>query len=231
MVIAAWVGDAFAPQWVDKHPLWLIALNARNRNLILVTNNLDAWSYYGVATLRLLASDPLFFVLGFFYGDRAVAWMERRSTTFGGIVRSWEDLFRRASYPLVFIAPNNFICLFAGSAGMRPGIFAALNVSGTIVRLFLIRQLGEAFSSPIDWVLGFIQDYRLPLTALSILVVGLTILHDRRAGKGDMEALTHLEDELTVESAPGPIGPLGQHDADPPDTERPDTDPTADTDG
>ena len=76
MVIAAWVGDAFAPQWVDKHPLWLIALNARNRNLILVTNNLDAWSYYGVATLRLLASDPLFFVLGFFYGDRAVAWME-----------------------------------------------------------------------------------------------------------------------------------------------------------
>ena len=162
--------------------------------------------------------------------------MERRSTTFGGIVRSWEDLFRRASYPLVFIAPNNFICLFAGSAGMRPGAFAALNVSGTIVRLFLIRQLGEAFSSPIDWVLGFIQDYRLPLTASSILVVGLTILHDRRAGKGDMEALTHLEDELTVEPAPEPIGPLAEHDADPPDpapsadTDPPATDPPAGTD-
>jgi membrane protein DedA with SNARE-associated domain len=205
MVVAAWVGDAFTAQWVDRHPLWLIALNARNRNLVLVTNNLDAWSYYGVASLRLLASDPLFYVLGFFYGDRAVAWMERRSSTFGGLMRSWEDLFRRASYPLVFIAPNNFICLFAGSAGMRPGVFAALNISGTFARLYLIRRLGEAFSSPIDAVLGFIQDYRLPLTALGIGIVVFTILNDRRAGRGDLKALAKLEGDL--EGGPAPEGP------------------------
>lgn len=211
MVIAAWIGDAFAAQWVDRHPLWLIALNARNRNLVLVTNNLDAWSYYLVASIRLLLSDPLFYVLGFFYGDRAVTWMERRSSTFGGIVRSWEGLFRRASYPLVFIAPNNFVCLFAGSAGMRPAVFAALNVSGTFVRLYLIRQVGEAFSSPIDSILGFIQDYRLPLTALGIAVVVVTIINDRRAGKGDLKALTHIDDEL----GPGPADSSAEESADP----------------
>jgi membrane protein DedA with SNARE-associated domain len=216
LVIAAWIGDAFAAQWVDRHPLWLITLNARNRNLVLVTNNLDAWSYYVVASIRLLVSDPLFYVLGYFYGDRAVTWMEHRSSTFGGIVRSWEDLFRRASYPLVFIAPNNFICLFAGSAGMRPTVFATLNITGTFVRLFLIRQLGEAFSSPIDWLLGFIQDYRLPLTALGIAVVVITIIRDRRAGKGDLEALTHLEEELEAAPPDEPTGadPSPQNDAD-----------------
>ena len=45
-----------------------------------------------------------------------------------------------------------------------------------------------------------------------------------------MEALTHLEDELTVEPAPEPIGPLAHHDADPPDAEPPDAD-RPDTDG
>lgn len=203
MVVAAWVGDALLAQLVDRHPLWLIALNARNRNLVLVTNNLDAWSYYTVGSLRLLASDPLFFALGFLYGDRAVQWLERRSSTFGAIVRSWEDLFRRASYPLVFIAPNNFICLFAGSAGMRPGVFAVLNVSGTFARLYLIRVLGETFSSPIDAVLGFIQDYRLPLTLLGIGIVAVTIVRDRRAGQGDLEALAHLEEELEAGAADG----------------------------
>lgn len=204
MVVAAWIGDALTAQWVDRHPLWLIALNARNRNLVLVTNNLDAWSYYLVASARLLVSDPLFYVLGFFYGDRAVSWMERRSSTFGGIIRSWEDLFRRASYPLVFIAPNNFVCLFAGSAGMRPGVFATLNVSGTFARLYLIRRLGEAFSSPIDSVLGFIQDYRLPLTALGIGIVAFTILNDRRVGRGDLKALAQLEGDLEPTDAPTP---------------------------
>ena len=51
-------------------------MNARNRNLILVTNQLDAVSYYGVATVRLLLSDPLFFLIGYWYGDTALTWME-----------------------------------------------------------------------------------------------------------------------------------------------------------
>ena len=47
-------------------------MNARNRNLILVTNQLDAVSYYVVGTLRLLLSDPLFFLIGYWYGDTAL---------------------------------------------------------------------------------------------------------------------------------------------------------------
>lgn len=195
LVIAAWIGDALAAQWFDRHPLALIALNARNRNLILTTEYLDPWSFYLVGGLRLLASDPLFYLLGYFYGDAAVRWMEHRSRTFGGILRSIEQFFGKAAYPLVVIAPNNFICLFAGSAGMRPAVFITLNVAGTIGRLILIRWLGFEFGEPLNVVRDFIAEYRLPLTILLVVTVAITIWRETRP-EGELESLVHLEEEI-----------------------------------
>ncbi len=209
LVVAAQVGDALAPTLAADHPLTLITLNARNRNLILTTNQLDAVSYYTVGFVRLLISDPLFFILGYWYGDAGVAWVEKRSASFGSMLRTWEWMFKKAAWPLVAIAPNNFICLFAGAAGMAPAVFIALNLVGTAVRLVLIRALGETFEAPLDDLLGFIRDYRLPLTALTVLLVVITVIADRRAGKGEIEALTHIEEELGTEEHPPdhPVGP------------------------
>jgi membrane protein DedA with SNARE-associated domain len=208
LVVAAQVGDAFAPTLATEHPLTLITLNSRNRNLILTTNELDALSYYGVGFLRLLVSDPLFFILGYWYGDAGVAWVEKRSTSFGSMLRTWEWMFQKAAWPLVAIAPNNFICLFAGAAGMAPAVFISLNVFGTIVRLYLIRILGETFEAPLDSLLGWIRDYRLPLTALTLVLVVVTVIADRRSGKGELEALTSIEEELGTEEHP-PEHPVG----------------------
>lgn len=197
LVVAANVGDALVPRLIPDHPLVLIALNARNRDLALATNYLDPLSYYLVGTVRLLVSDPLFFLLGYYYGDAAVRWMERRSPTFGGLMRSTEQLFGKASYPLVFIAPNNFICLFAGAAGMPIPVFAVLNVTGTIVRLYAIRWLGDVFSAPITDVVDFIQRYRNLLLAASIALVAFTVWRESRgSGESEITALRHLDDEL-----------------------------------
>ncbi|MET0149741.1 MAG: hypothetical protein ABWZ14_08130 [Acidimicrobiales bacterium] len=202
LVIAAQVGDAFAPTLAVEHPLTLITLNARNRNLILVTNSLDAVSFYTVGFLRLLASDPLFYILGFWYGDAGVQWVEKRSSSFGNLLRTWEWMFQKAAWPLVAIAPNNFICLFAGAAGMTPAVFLTLNVIGTAVRLYLIRVLGEAFEKPIQAVLDFIADYRLPLTAVTVAIVVITVIADRRSGKGELTAIASIEDELGTAEDP-----------------------------
>jgi membrane protein DedA with SNARE-associated domain len=197
------VGDALAPRLVDTHPLLLIAMNARNRNLILVTNQLDAVSYYTVGFLRLLASDPVFFLLGYFYGDRALGWMEQRTRTFGSQLRQWEHWFRRASYLFVAVAPNNFICVFAGAAGMSLTGFFVANIAGTIARLYLIRRLGETFEAPIDDVLDFIKEYRGPLLVFTIgLVVVMGLLEVRR-GEGEISAILALEDELLDEDEDG----------------------------
>ncbi|HEV7759094.1 MAG TPA: hypothetical protein VGO78_08900 [Acidimicrobiales bacterium] len=196
MVIMSWVGDALAPTLVDTHPAWLIALNARNRNLILVTNLLDPWTYYGVGIVRLLLSDPLFFLLGVWYGDAAVEWMERRTHTWGQMMRQTQSWFSKAAYPIIFIAPNNPICLFAGAAGMPLRAFFAVNISGTVARLWLIRRFGEAFESPIDDVLDFIRDYRIPLLILSVVMVIVSIALETKKGETEITALTRLDDEI-----------------------------------
>lgn len=196
LTIAANVGDALAPTLVDTHPLLLIALNARNRNLALTTNLLDTIPYYTVGFVRLVVSDPLFYLLGWFYGDAAVKWVERNTRTLGETLRWVERRFGRFGVPLVFAMPNNWICLFAGASGMRPAVFIAANVSGTLVRLYVIRVLGNVFSEPIDWLLEFIADYRLPLLALSVGVVLFTVASERRSGRGELSGLSTIPEEL-----------------------------------
>jgi membrane protein DedA with SNARE-associated domain len=213
LVIISWVGDALAAGLVDTHPALLIALNARNRNLILVSNYLDAWTFYSIGFVRLLVSDPLFFLLGYWYGDAAVRWMERRTRTWGQILRQFEQWFGKAAYPLVFIAPNNIFCLFAGASGMPLAAFLVLNVSGTIFRLWLVRQFGEALESPIDALVGWIGDNRIILLAISISLVLLSIALEARRGETEVAAFTHLDDELEREVAgdedAGPDDPTG----------------------
>lgn len=199
LVIASNVGDALAPTLVNEHPVWLMALNARNRNLVLVVNNVDTVVYFVVGTVRLLVSDPLFDLIGWFYGDAAVRWAERRAPSIGEVLRWIEKAFSRAAWPLVFLAPNNYICLFAGSAGMRPLVFLVLNVSGTLVRLWLIKLTGEAFEAPLTDVLGFIRDYQLPLTALAVAMVAGSWLLQRLRGKDEIGALVRLEEDLDQE--------------------------------
>jgi membrane protein DedA with SNARE-associated domain len=196
LVIATNVGDALAPTLVDEHPLLLIALNARNRNLVLATNQIDTIPYYVVGTVRLLLSDPLFYVLGYLYGDTAIRWMERKAPTYGRFMRTAERFFATAAYPLVFIAPNNYICLFAGAAGMPIAAFVILNVTGTIFRLYLIRVVGDVLDSPIQSILDFIKDYRVPLLVITIGLVSFSIWNERRLGKGEITSLTHLEEEM-----------------------------------
>jgi membrane protein DedA with SNARE-associated domain len=203
MVLSA-VGDALAPTLVDTHPLLLLSMNARNRTLLLVTNQLDAWSYYTVGTLRLLASDPLFFLVGYWYGDMALSWMERRTKTLGQTLRQWESWFSKAAYPIVFFAPNQYICLFAGAAGMSVAGFFVVNIAGTIARLYLIRRLGEAFDAPIDDVLGFIGDNRIPLLVASVVLAVVFLGLELRKGSEEVEAI--LEDLEELEHEDGEPG-------------------------
>jgi membrane protein DedA with SNARE-associated domain len=198
LVVASFVGDALTSSLADTHPLVLVLLNARNRILILTTNQLDAVSYYVAGTFRLVLSDPLFYMVGMLYGDSAVRWIERKSPTYGQLVRTIEESFHKATYPLVFIAPNNFICIFAGAAGMGLAAFVTLNVTGTLVRLYLIRRLGDAFQAPIDDVLDFFARFRIPLLLLSVAITAFVVWRDVRKGSFP-SSLDELENQLDDE--------------------------------
>jgi membrane protein DedA with SNARE-associated domain len=201
MIVASNVGDAAAPDLVVSHPALLLALNARNRNLVLVTNQLDAVTYYGIGLARLVASDPLFFLLGWWYGDAAVTWMEKRTRTWGKTLRKAEGWFHKGAYPLLFVAPNQYICLFAGAAGIPVAAFLVVNVSGTLVRLYLVRRFGDVFEGPIDDVVAWIGDHRVPLLGVSVGLVLLSLALEARKGETEVTALVHLDDELEEAAA------------------------------
>lgn len=196
LVICSNIANVMWPTLQEDHPLLLIALSSINRYLILVSDQLGAVEYYAVGTMRLLVSDPLFFLIGYWYGDRALEWMDRKAPTYGPMLRKFQGAFGKAAWPLVVIAPNNFICLFAGAAGMRIAWFFALNLTGTIGRLYLIRVLGEAFSSPIDSFQGFVGEYRWWFIAVSAVVVAFSLRNEFGGRGGEIDQLVHLDEEL-----------------------------------
>ncbi len=196
LVICSNLANIFWATLVDTHPLLLIALSSINRYLILVSDQLDPVSYYTVGTLRLLVSDPLFFLLGYWYGDRALEWMDARAPSYGPMLRRFQRLFGKAAWPLVLLAPNNFICLFAGAAGMRISFFFAVNLVGTVGRLYLIRVLGDTFSSPIDSVRDFVGEYRWWILGLSALAVAWS-LRTEFSGGGEIDQLRRIDDDFS----------------------------------
>ena len=195
-VVASYVGNLFLSVLVNERPLLFIALNAQNRNLALASGELGALEFYVVGFLRLIGPDPLFFLIGRWYGDGAIRWMERTAPSYGAILRQLEQWFDKARLLVVAIAPNNPVCLFAGAAGMTWGAFLAAHAIRTVVRLVLVRLFSSAFEGQLSSVRGFIDEYRWPLLALSFVLVGYTIWNDRKGGREDIEDLLRLDDEI-----------------------------------
>jgi membrane protein DedA with SNARE-associated domain len=196
LVIAANVGNALWPTLLRDHPLLLIALDARNRWLVLVSAKVSAVPFFVVGFLRRVASDPLFFALGYLYGDRAVRWVERRFAPDTGLVEWLENNFSKLAPPLVFLFPGNLVCVLAGAARMKPALFAVLNVAGTVTMLAVIWVFGDVASEPVGVFTRFVErNFRL-FTGLSIAATLYFFWDQRRRGKSEVTSLSEVEREL-----------------------------------
>lgn len=196
LTVLSYIGDALAPTLVNEHPVWLILLNARKRYLVLASPHIDVVTFVVVGVGRQLLSDPLYYFIGRRYGDAGVRWLERKLGDGAAGVTIFEGWFKKAAYPMVAIAPNPIICVLAGASKMKTGIFFALNLSGTIVTIALLRKFGDAFSSPLEDVLGFLRRYQWQFTVLSVTLVVVQVLMARRSGKSELETVSTLEREL-----------------------------------
>ena len=190
--VAAIIGDLNTALWFDRHPALLIALNPRNRILTLTTIHLDASPTMPSASSDSWRPTPFTTCWVIWYGDRAIAWTERRSKTYGPLIRDGEKYFRKVAYPLIFLMPNNIICAMAAATGVRIIPFIMLNISGTIARLVLIRQLGEAFESPLQGVGGFIAEYRLQIFLISAIAVAWSVYNEFFSSQGEAQSLMDL---------------------------------------
>lgn len=196
--LMAWAGDIFFAWFIPDeenpeagNPLLLVLLNTRKRYLLLAKDE-PVVLFFAAAMASQLLMDPLFYLLGRWYGDAGKRWMERQ---FGSGMRSIESAFERASYPLVAIMPNAYICLLAGAAAMNPVTFFVLNLGGTIVAIGLARWVGDVASSPLDSLFGFLAEYRLYIFVISAVLVGIQIRQNRRQA-----SIEGLEESLEEEA-------------------------------
>lgn len=201
VVVVGTLGNMLHPQLLKDHPLWLVAMEPRNRFLLLVAAKVDFVPFLVVATIRRLISDPLFFLLGALYGDAGVRWAERRLGDDVGIVKAIERGFSKAAPVMVFLFPGAVVCVLAGATGMRLATFLALNVAGTVAAVTVLYRFAEVFDGPLGAVNRFYANNAKVLTVLSVVVTLLWLWNQRRRGTSDLRSISSIEKELGYDGA------------------------------
>lgn len=197
-VVVGYAGTVLSPTLLVHHPVWLLALDSRLRHLLLTAGGgIDPAPFFAVGFVRLLLPDPLYFLLGWWYGDAGLRWIEKKAGGEIAYYRWVEKAFVRAGSVLVFVMPNNLVCLLAGAARMPAKRFAVLNASGTLARLVLVWTLGRAFQDPLSSLIDDVQRYQWPLMGV-LFAIGV-LQAGRRAAKGQIESIGHIEDEIEEE--------------------------------
>lgn len=204
-IVIGWIGDAVWASLVDRNPLALIILNAKPRYLVLTVNQLDPWVYYSVATVRLLFTKPLVWLIGAWYGHRAVEWAEARSQRGARVLRWVERRFGRYGWVIIAITSTNAVCLLAGAAGFSLFWFMVLAIAGTLVRLWIISVVGDVFGEPIDELVAFVVANRPAVVAASIAVLLVGLAWQHRRGRSRLDDLADL-DHAMDDGAPAETG-------------------------
>lgn len=202
LAVVGTVATALTPTLAAKHPLLLILLEARNRNLILA-RRVDFVPFLLVATFRRTLTDPLYYLLGYYYGDAAVRWLEVKAGM-GSYARLMERIFKKAAYPAVFLFPGAIVCAMAGVIRMRFRVFLALNLSGTLAAVVLLKLTGDAFASPVEAIIRFFDRNLVTTTAVTIALVVLSVVLGRMEARMSIkEAEEELERAAAEEERDG----------------------------
>jgi membrane protein DedA with SNARE-associated domain len=167
LLVASNIGTVLSPTLVSEHPEALIALSARIRHLLLgVAAGIDAFPYFAIGFVRLLVPAVAFYLLGRWYGDAGLRWLEKQAGGLPATIRWVEKAFLRVKEPLVVLMPgSNLVCLLAGVAKLTPRVFGTLLTIGIVIRLVVFWFLGKALEEPLGVVLDWIQRYQWWLVA------------------------------------------------------------------
>jgi membrane protein DedA with SNARE-associated domain len=153
---------------------------------VLTSTSVDLVPYLLVGLARRLLEDPFLYLLGRWYGDDAVRWIDGKVG--GGRHLRWvQRHFPKVGYVLVALFPGGVVLVLAGASKMNVAAFFALNVTGTIVTILTLRWAGDAVAGPVDAVVAFTGDHVVVLTAISVALTAGTLVWRRRAA-GDPPA-------------------------------------------
>ena len=198
LIVASNVGTILAASLVRDHPVALLALSARNRHLLLtVAAGIGAIPYVVVSFARILAPGVAFYLLGRWYGDRGLRWLERQAGGTPASIRWVEKAFDRAAVPILFLMPgSNLVCLLSGARQMTARVFATALATGILVRLAFFWFLGKAFQDPLETVLDWLTKYQWWVAGVFLV---LTMAQSFRRASAAVKQLPREPERAAVE--------------------------------
>ncbi len=161
LYIAGTLGSNLAPALIDDHPLIILALSSRNRNLLGSVPFIDPVPYSVVGFLRILAAGVVLFLVGRWYGSTALGWVEAQVGQLPGTIRWSQRAVGRAGWALVVLMPgSNIVCVLAGQQRQRPRSFVVLLCVGIALKLAVLWAGGKLFEDQIRDLLEVIDRYQ-----------------------------------------------------------------------
>ena len=167
------VGVAFSLYLVNHYPLLLIAMSPIGRHLLLVAPSVDPLAFVAVVVVRRMLFYVASFQLGRALGPAGIVWIEKRAARFGRFVRWLEQIFARASYPIVFCFAGPTISAIAGASGMRLRVFAGLAAPGLVLRALGAIAIAAWARGYIEVALEWIDEHWLPGTIVMVALVAI----------------------------------------------------------
>jgi membrane protein DedA with SNARE-associated domain len=156
-----------APELLKNHPLLLVLGAPRYRWIMLVAPKVSAIPLILISWVRLLASDPVYFLIGWYYGDKAM--MAFESLLGKQAMDTTRRYFEKATWILSAFAAGPIICALAGLARVNPKRFFTLDIAGTLVIAIMLRVFADLLSEPLQALIRFNAKYSRYLLILTIV--------------------------------------------------------------
>jgi membrane protein DedA with SNARE-associated domain len=162
------VGLALLPLLARELPHLLILLNPTTGVLLVVSARVELIPFLALAVLRRMAFHVLFFLLGEWYGESAVRWVEGRSGRTSQFVAFVERAFARLRWPVILLAAGPLPSVLAGAGRMRRAHFLAIDLAGTLLSVLVVRYAADVAADPLGAALRFSDRHAGLLTTLGI---------------------------------------------------------------
>ncbi|MEY3657014.1 MAG: hypothetical protein RL114_1372 [Actinomycetota bacterium] len=171
LFVAGTIGSNIGPALVDNHPILVLLLSSRNRNLFGSVPFIDALPFFTIGFFRLLAAASALYFTGRIFGERALRWTEAQVGEMPRIYQWTERATVRAGWLAVLLMPgSNIVCLLVGHLRMAPKKFFALIIPAIMIRLTAVWFGGKALEDQIRSVLDWIDQYQWWIVGLLFAV-------------------------------------------------------------
>jgi membrane protein DedA with SNARE-associated domain len=207
---AGTIGSNLGPAWVDDRPAVLLTMSSRNRNLFGSVPFIDPLPYAAIGFTRILVAGVALYLVGRWYGQRAITWFEGQVGELPPVYRWFQTGMDKAGWLLVVLMPgSNLVCLMAGHRRMNARWFIPLLSVGIVGKLIVLWAGGKAFENQIRTFLDWIDGYQWWIVGA---LFALSFLQSFRRARRDIpEVLAEIEHPHTT-PLPPPLPPPTEHD-------------------